>query len=195
MKRKREPPVTLLYLVTTKPIHLSSHHEATALDKVLLEGGKGRRMEWKELVALTLWKSSKKNDIDTQSNEQQFKATCLILQIGKNKGRACKRKLDLNKIDQRTLPAEKIWALPEGQVSQRHQGRGHFQVLLVFSNCPTYTNEYRHWLYGPLGFNYIIRIEAVFSERSHPPFHYNYQCNYGLQLRKVFLSLPTSVIS
>lgn len=103
MKRKREPPVPLLYLVTTKPKHLSSHDEATALGKVLLEGGEGRRMEWKELVALTLWKSSKKNDIDTQSNEQQFKATCLILQIGKNKGRVCKRKLDLSKIDQRTL--------------------------------------------------------------------------------------------
>ena len=45
MKRKREPPGIFFYLVTTKPIHVSNHDEATALVKVLLEGGKGRRME------------------------------------------------------------------------------------------------------------------------------------------------------
>ena len=154
MKRKREPPVIFFYLVTTKPIHLSNHDEANALVKVLLEGGKGRRMEWKELVALILWKSSKKNDIDTQNKEQQFKAACLILQIGKNKGRVCKWKLDLSKIirehflQKRSDPYRKVMSV------KRQQGRGHFQVFLVFNNCPTCTNEYRHWLHGPLGFKH-----------------------------------------
>ena len=86
-------------------------------------------MEWKELVALILWKSSKKNDIDIQNKEQQFKAICLILQIGKNKGRVCKWKLDLSKIAQRTLPAEKIWSLLEGHVSQKASGKRSFSSV------------------------------------------------------------------
>ena len=190
MKRKREPPVILLYLVTTKPIYLSNHDEATALGKVLLEGGKGRRMEWKELVALILWKTSKKNDIDTQNKKQQFQATCLIKTKAEyvSESWIWARLLREHFLQKRSDPYWKVMSV------KRHQGRDHFQVFLVFNNCPVCTKEYRHWLHGPLGSNYIIRIELVFTERSQP-LHYNYQYNYGLQVGKVFLSLPTSVIS
>jgi len=140
--------------------------------------------------SLFLWKSSKKNDIDTQNKKQQFQATCLIKKKAEyvSESWIWARLLREHFLQKRSDPYWKVMSV------KRHQGRDHFQVFLVFNNCPVCTKEYRHWLHGPLGSNYIIRIELVFTERSQP-LHYNYQYNYGLQVRKVFLSLPTSVIS
>lgn len=108
----------------------------------------------------------------------------------KTKAEYAKWKLDLSKIirehflQKRSDPYRKVMSV------KRQQGKRPFSSVLVFNNCPTCTNEYRHWLHGPLGFNYIIRIGTVFSERSHPHCTITISVTKKLQLGNVFLSLP-----